>query len=261
MTLRLRPKLRQIMSTDAKDTLTPPHMALLMCSVFEAEIELLAAGAKHIVAQKKFDIGLHDRPESMRVTLQTAVDELDRCDDIEAVVLVYGLCGRGTAGLRAGRHRLIVPRAHDCMTLFLGSKERYAEKQAKCPNCYFYTPGWNRARRVPGPERLVALREELAKKFDAEEVDYLVETERALWAAHGHAVYLELGTSDAAKEADYARRCAEGLGWSFEHISGDPTLLRDLLWGRWDEARFQTIEPGQSLLHSVNENIFKSGKA
>jgi hypothetical protein len=248
------------MSTDAENNPPPPRLALLMCSVFEAEVALLVTGAKHIAEQIKFDIGLHDRPESMRVTLQAAVDELDRRDDIDAIVLVYGLCGRGTAGLRTGRHKLVVARAHDCMTLFLGSKERYAEKQAACPNCYFYTPGWNRARRVPGPERLVALREELAKKFDEEEVDYLVETERALWAAHGHAVYLELGTADAATEAEYAQRCAAGLGWSFEHISGDPTLLRDLLWGRWDETRYQTIEPDQSLLHSVTENIFKSGK-
>ena len=104
------------------------------------------------------------------------------------------------------------------------------------------------------------LREELAQRFDADEVDFLVETERALWAAHGHAVYLELGTADAAKEADYSRRCADGLGWTFEHMTGDPKLLRDLLWGSWDETRFQTIEPNQSLLHSVDEAIFKSGK-
>jgi hypothetical protein len=99
-----------------------------------------------------------------------------------------------------------------------------------------------------------------ALRFDADEVDFLVETERALWAAHGHAVYLELGTADAAVEKDYARRCSDGLGWTFEHMAGDSTLLRDLLWGRWDEARFQTIEPGQSLLHSVDEAIFKSEK-
>ena len=248
------------MAQGVKSASASLRIALLYCSVFEDEIALHAADAEHIVAREKFDVGLHDRPDIMRVKLQAAVDEFDARDDISAVVLVYGLCGRGTAGLRAGRHKLVITRAHDCMTLFMGSTERYAAKQSACPNCYFYTPGWNRARRVPGPERLAALREELAQRFDADEVDYLVETERAAWAAHGHAVYLELGTADAAKEADYARRCADGLGWTFEHIAGDPTLLRDLLWGRWDEARYQTIEPGQNLLHSVSETIFKSGK-
>jgi hypothetical protein len=247
------------MGKEVKTTLVSPRIALLYCSVFEAEIALHAAGAAHIVVRTKFDIGLHDRPDSMRTKLQAAVDAFDARDDIEAVVLVYGLCGRGTAGLRAGRHKLVITRAHDCMTLFLGSKERYAAKQAACPNCYFYTPGWNQARRVPGPERLVALREELAQRFDADEVDFLVESERALWATHGHAVYLELGTSNAKTEADYARRCAEGLGWSFELVTGDPKLLCDLLFGCWDEARFQIVEPGQCLKHSVDEAIFKSG--
>lgn len=238
-----------------------PNIGLIYCSVFEDEIALLAADAAHIKTRLRFDIGLHDRPKTMRENLQAAVNEMDACEGIDAIVLVYGLCGLGTAGLQAGRHKLVISRAHDCMTLFLGSKERYAAKQAASPDCYFYTPGWNRARRVPGPERLAALRAELAKKFDADEVDYLVEAERSLWAAHGHAVYLELGTADAKAEADYARRCAEGLGWTFEHVTGDATLLRDLLWGSWDEERFQTIMPGQRLLHAVNERIFKTGEA
>ena len=237
----------------------PPNIGLIFCSVFEDEIALIAKDAPHIKARRRFDIGLHDRPKTMRETLQSAVDELDSHDDIGAVVLVYGLCGLGTAGLRAGRHKLVIARAHDCMTLFLGSKERYAAKQAACPDCYFYSPGWNRARRVPGPERLDALREELAKKFDADAVDYLVEAERALWAVHGHAVYLELGTADAKTEEAYARRCAAGLGWTFEHVKGDPSLLRDLLWGRWDETRFHLVAPGKYLLHAVSDAIFKSG--
>ena len=49
---------------------------------------------------------------------------------------------------------------------------------------------------------------------------------------HDTATYLDLGTADAPSEADYARQCAEWLGWKFEHLPGDPSLLRDLLWGR-----------------------------
>lgn len=239
----------------------PPKIGLLYCSVFEGEIALLAGEAPHIVSRQKFDIGLHDRPGAMRGILQGAIEAMDARDDIEAVVLAYGLCGLGTAGLRAGRHPLAIARAHDCMTLFLGSKERYAEKQASCPDCYFYTPGWNRARRVPGPERLAALREEFLQKFGPDEADYLIEEERARWAARGHAVYLELGTPDAEAEAQYAQKCASGLGWTFEHAKGDPALLRDLLWGRWDAERFQIVEPGKRLLHAVNASIFKTGDA
>ena len=50
-------------------------------------------------------------------------------------------------------------------------------------------------------------------------------TEREQWALHDTATYLDLGTDDAAAEADYARKCADWLGWKFEHLRGDPGLV------------------------------------
>jgi hypothetical protein len=238
---------------------TPPRLALLACSVFEKEIALLCGGATHIAETRWFEMGLHDRPDELRTTLQAALDSLDARDDIEAIALSYGLCGCGTAGLRAGRHRLVIPRTHDCIGIFMGSKEHYATHQHACPSCYYYTPGWNRNRRVPGPEKLAALKEELLKRFDEDNVEFLIETEREQWAQHDTATYLDLGTEDAETEAEYARSCAEWLGWKFERIRGDQTLLRDLLWGNWSDAeRFQIIEPGAQLAHSADERIMRA---
>jgi len=233
----------------------PPRLALLACSVFEREIALFTHGAEHIAETRWFEMGLHDRPDRLRVTLQENLDAVDARNDIEAIVLAYGLCGRGTAGLRSLRHKLVIPRAHDCITVFMGSKEAYAEHQRRCPTCYYYTPGWNRGRRVPGPERLAALKTELAAKFEPDDVEFLIATEREQWAMHDTATYLELGTADAKPEADYARKCADWLGWKFEHRRGDPTLLRDLLWGNWDLQRFQIVEPGNQLSQATDETI------
>jgi hypothetical protein len=235
----------------------PPKIALLACSVFEREIALLAGGAPHIVETRFYEIALHDRPDELRAKLQAELYDIDDRDDIDAVVLAYGLCGRGTAGLRAGRHPFVLPRAHDCITVFLGGKETYAAHQRGCPACYYYTPGWNRARRVPGPDKLAAMQEEFSKQFDADDVEFLIESEKEAWAMHDTATYIDLGTEDAETEAAYAQHCADSLGWKFEHIRGDPSLLRDLLWGVWDEARFQTIAPGAVLGHSPDENILR----
>ena len=201
-------------------------------------------------------MGLHDQPADLRSKLQAAISELDQREDIEAVVLAYGLCGRGTAELRSARHRLVIPRAHDCIAVFMGSKEAYAGHQRRCPTCYYFTPGWNRERRVPGPERVEYLKREMGKRFDAEDVEFLIETEREQWAMHDTATYLDLGTEDAEAEAAYARRCAQWLGWKFEPIKGDPQLFADLLWGRWeDPQRFQIVEPGWRLVQSADEAI------
>lgn len=235
-----------------------PRLAVLACDVFEDEIALHARDATHIVETRFFEIGLHDRPDRLCAILQENLDAVDARADIDAVVLAYGLCGRGTVGLRPTRHPLVIPRAHDCITVFMGSKERYADHQRRCPTCYYYTPGWNRARRVPGPEMFETLRTDLAAKFDEEDVEFLLESQREQLALHDTATYLDLGTADAASEAQYARQCAAWMGWKFEHLPGDPALLRDLLWGHWDPERFLMLEPGSQLGQAPDDSIMRS---
>ena len=234
---------------------------VLACSVFENEIQHhmaqlnLAYETQNLVY---FEMGLHDHPDHLRAVLQEAILRTDQRDDIDAVVLVYGLCGRGTAGLQAGRHRLVIPSGHDCMTVFLGCKKRYAKIMQQCPGCYFYTAGWNRDRRVPGPDRLAWLENQWSKTFDADDVAYLLDIERAQWAQPHTAISIDLGTADADATHSYAKHCADWLGWEHEQISGDATLLRDLLLGNWDEERFLCVNPGQSIQHSTDDQVLVS---
>ena len=235
-----------------------PRIALIACRVFEDEIVLHGGDSPHIVETRYLEIGLHDHPGNLRKAVQAEVDSFDARGDIDAVVLAYALCGRGTAGLRAGRHRLVIPRGHDCMTVFMGAKEKFACQQAAAPDSYYYTPGWMRENRCPGPGRLESLRAEFSEKFEPDDVEFLIESEKANWAQHGRAVYLDLGTPEADEKAAEAEAAAKALGWEFERIPGDPTLLNDLLSGRWDAERFQIIEPGALLDHSPDDKIFRS---
>ena len=237
---------------------TTPRIGLLACRVFEAEIALHGGDAPHVAVTRFLEVGLHDYPDNLRASLQVEVDALDLRDDIDAIVLAYALCGRGTAGLRTRRHRLVIPRGHDCITVFIGGKEKFACQQSASPDSYYYTPGWMKENRTPGPERLESLRAEFSQKFDADAVEFLLETEKENWAQHGKAVYLDLGTPGADEKAEKAAEIARTLNWKFERIQGDPALLRDLLAGRWDAERFQIIEPGEILEHLPNEQIFRS---
>jgi hypothetical protein len=238
-----------------------PKIAVLACSVFEREIALYASGAEHIEELRFFEMGLHEHPERLRSTLQANLDDLDGRSGIEAVVLCYGLCGLSTAGLGSLRHKLVIPRAHDCITVFMGGKEAYADHQRRCAACYYYTPGWNRGLRVPGPDALAAMRAELAARFDPDDVEFLLETTRQQWAIHDTATYLDLGTEDASAAAAYAQKCAQWLGWRFKQLRGDPALLRDLLWGNWDTERYQIVAAGAKLGHAPDESILRSEPA
>ncbi len=73
-----------------------------------------------------------NRPSS-RSRSRRAIDAVERETDAEAIVLGYGLCSRGTEKLRCQRCQLVVPRAHDCITLLLGDKQRYSDYVAQHP--------------------------------------------------------------------------------------------------------------------------------
>jgi hypothetical protein len=236
----------------------PPALALIVCDVFEQELALVTAGATHIVEQRVVEMGLHDRPDLMREVLQKIITDWECRTDIEAIALVYGLCGCGTSTLHSARHRLVIPRAHDCRAVLLGSRERFDQRQAACPGCYYYTPGWNRARRVPGPERDDMLRVDFAKKFDPEDIEFLMESEQSMWQHYDTAAYIDHATPGTAAEAAYTATCAEHLGWHYERVQGDLTWLRDLVWGRWDADRFQLIEAGHRMVHSPDAAIMRA---
>ena len=235
-----------------------PPLALVACRVLENEIAVLARDAAHIVRQEFFEMGLHDQPTELRKRLAAAIARAEDDPAVEAAVLVYGLCGLALVDLAAQRCPLLVPRAHDCLTLFLGSKERYAEAMRREPGIYWYAPGWNREKRVPGPDREAKLRTEYTEKFGVEEAEALLEMERETFALHTCATYTDLRLSGDDQHCDYAKQCAQALGWRFEHHAGDATLLHDLLHGPWDPERFLIVQPGQRIAHAADERIVRA---
>lgn len=85
------------------------------------------------------DTGLHPVPKKLREALQ---DRIDQIKGPSFIVLGYGLCGNGLDGIKAGIHTLLVPKADDCIMLFMGSREKYLEEHRKDPGTYFLTRGW-----------------------------------------------------------------------------------------------------------------------
>ena len=235
----------------------PPPLALVACRVMEKEIAALTRGATHIVRQEFFEMGLHDQPTELRQRLAAAITRAEDDPTVRVVVLVYGLCGLALVDLAARRCPLVVARAHDCLTLFLGNKERYAEAMRREPGIYWYAPGWNREKRVPGPDRAAKLRAEYTEKFGAEEAEALLEMERETFALHTCAAYTDLRLAGDDQQRHYAEQCAQALGWRFEHHAGDATLLHDLLHGPWDAERFLVVQPGQRIAHVADASIVK----
>lgn len=228
-------------------TATLPSFAVVTCDVFQEELAVFGGDAPPWRAIEYLEMGLHDRPDELRIAVQQKVKLLDQREEVDSIVLAYGLCGNGLVGVGAGRCQLILPKAHDCISILLGSAQRHQAVLKEEPHTYFYSPGWVRGRRVPGPDREQHLRDLYAERYsdDEEMIDDLVEADRSTFDNYRCATYVDLTDNQPAEQ--YCQRCADSLGWSYRRLAGDASMLRDLLSGRWDAERFVTIPSGRKI--------------
>lgn len=235
-----------------------PKTAVITCAVLEAEITHFVQGLAHIVHIEMMEQGLHNEPDKLREKLQDAIHRIEtQHPDAEVIVLGYGLCSRGTEGVRTNRCRLVIARAHDCITHLLGSKERYAEYVKQNPGTYWYSPGWNKHHLPPGQERYEKLHREYVEKYGADNAEFLMETEQHWFQTYNNAAFVDLGCGEVAKDLEHTRQCAKWLGWGCDHQRGDPALLKALLTGPWDDQRFLVLQTGQSFRMTADERIIE----
>ncbi|MDH7570841.1 MAG: DUF1638 domain-containing protein, partial [Armatimonadota bacterium] len=132
---------------------------LIVCEVAFREVCWVAAQSPNVVDLQFLSQGYHDNADVGRARLQALIDSLPE-GKYHAILLGYALCNNMTVGLQARHTPLVIPRAHDCITFFLGSKERYARLFRQQPGTYYYTSGWlehqqrggERVDRAPGAQ-------------------------------------------------------------------------------------------------------------
>lgn len=233
-----------------------PRTVIITCAVLEDEIEHYGRGLSNLVHVEKMEQGLHNDPPLLRVKLQEAIDRVEAAHPTaEVIVLGYGLCSRGTEGVKTRRCRLVIARAHDCITHLLGSKERYAEYVKQNPGTYWYSPGWNKHHIPPGKERYDKYRADYVAKYGEDNADFLMESEQHWFQTYNNAAFVHLGAGEVEKEHAYTGECAKWLGWKCDCQKGDPRLLKDLLTGPWDNDRFLVLNPGQTFRMVADERV------
>ena len=233
-------------------------LAVISCAVLELEVEHFVKELGQPVHLVNLPQGLHSEPEKLRRELQVAIDQVEAMPHVQNIALAYGLCSRGVEGVRARRCRLAIPRAHDCITILLGDRERYSKYVQLNPGTYWYSPGWNKHHIPPGKERYEKLLQEYTEKYGAENAEYLMETEQHWFGTYNRATYVDLGVGATEADLKYTHECAQWLEWTFDRQHGDPGLLKALVAGDWDERRFLVLEPGQTIRMTADGRIIEA---
>ena len=238
----------------------------IACDVVARPVYLCAARSPHVVDIRMFERGLHNDPRDLRTRLQEAIDSAPAT--AEAIVLAYGLCGGATAGIEARDKPVILPRAHDCITLFLGARERYQEEMQK-PATYWYVA--DQLERNDGyragigglaigadtDAQVEEVRAGYVAKYGEDNADYLMEVLGGWREHYGRAAFVSMGVGDEVASVTAAREEADRRGWAFEQMEGSMVLLRRLLCGDWG-GDMLVLQPGERLAMSYDDSVVKA---
>jgi hypothetical protein len=238
---------------------------VIACEIMFRELCRASAEAEAVLDLVFLRKGLHDNPDVLRETVQAHIDAVDpaRC---EAVVLGYGLCCNGVVGLQARDVPLVIPRGHDCITFFLGSRERYARVFAERPGTYYYTSGWLER---GGDQTAQPLHQggglmdqafaDLVAKYGEDNARYLLEFTDQWRENYTTVCYIRLPLYDRGNHMEEARRIAAENGWEYIEVEGDDCLFRAMVGGQWSEEDFLIVPPGCTIQPSYDDLVLRCG--
>jgi hypothetical protein len=234
------------------------RLLLIGCGLLVRELSDAIVHSPHLVDAKFLPAGLHDSgAKSMRQRLQDEIDAAD-CSGYDAIVLGYALCGMGTAGLRAPAIPLILPRAHDCITLLMGSREKYAAYFAENSGVYFRSVAWvERAGQMHDQLFSGGLsqdREALIEKYGEEAGQFLYEEATRYHRSYSKLTYIRTASEFDDMCAAQAQTEAHEKNWTYEEFAGDLKLFHRLLAGDWQND-FLVVQPGSTVVATYNDDI------
>jgi len=225
----------------AKHQQPPERPVVIACRVMEPELEALRAGSP-AVEIIYLEQGLHRTPKKLPGMIQERIDQAAPYATV--IVLGYGLCSNGLVGVTARGQTLIVPRCHDCISLFLGSPARYDAVFRDHPGTFYLTPGWVKQNQDP---------------LGTYQVEYLPKygSEVALWAIreslknYTHIALINSGMPESEALRRRALENAEFLNMTYIEIEGNLSYFEKIIRGPYEAGAFLHLQPGQTITQSL----------
>ena len=236
---------------------------MIACAVLARECYHCAAASRNIVDVAIIEQGLHDvGEERMSSSLQGEIDTVD-VEKYEAILLAYGLCNNGVRNLRAAIP-IVLPRAHDCITLLMGSKSEYLAYFNAHSGTFFRSVGWaERANsNLANPQSTtremgMATYDEYVEKYGEENAQYLMETLNDHLKNYTSLAYIDTGLPNTDDHKQAAKEWAQQQGWDYSVVVGKMDLIKRLMDGDWKNEDFLVVQPGQTIDASTDAGIVR----
>jgi hypothetical protein len=244
------------------------RLKVIACDVLNREISYWASQSSCYIDVVFLHQGLHDTPEKLKIKLQEAINQVNRdgypydyfqtAPNYNYIIVGYGLCSNGIIGISSEKIPLVVPRGHDCITLLLGSKEKYEACFKENPNTYWFSAGWIERGWQPSKQKYRFQLAEYTRKYGEDNAEYLMEMEQKWVKEYRNAAFISWNLLPSlAKYREFTKTSAKQLGWNYLEFKGDSGLLKNLLNGIFNPSEVLIVPPRKKIVPSYDSNIIK----
>lgn len=227
---------------------------LICCEVFTREVCLAIASTPNIVDPDFTPKGAHESPDYLRQTIQEKIYEVENTPGYDAILLGYGLCGNAVDGITAGSVPLVIPRAHDCCTIFLGSRKKFYEEFKDNLSAEWSSAGYMERGegylRTTDTGKFLGLDQsynDLVEKYGEENAVFIWETLHPQ-PLHKEMIFIDIPQFSSLGYKEALKSVADEQGRELKVLQGDMRLIEHLISGNWDENEFLIVPPGKKII-------------
>jgi hypothetical protein len=236
---------------------------LICCEVLMREACRIIADCPHTIDPEFTPKGAHEDSAKLHEIIKTAVYNASKKGEYDAILLGFGLCGNALLDICSDNIPLVIPRAHDCCTIFLGSKQSYKQYFGDNPSAEWSSAGYMERGDSYIREGAVGKMMGLDKTYEKMQAEYGSENADFIWQTlhpQNHCsevIYINIPGTVCLGYLEKFKVLADEKNSEVKVIEGDMRLLRGLLYGEWNRKVYLVVPPRKKIkgIYDFNEII------
>jgi Protein of unknown function (DUF1638). len=207
---------------------------IIACEVMKEEI--LSMGSIKDVEFEFVSMDFHLYPKKLKVELQNIID---RSNGYNRIILAFGLCGGASNGLKANDSTLIIPKVHDCISVFLYDSTKCVCDFKKEKGTFYLSSGW-----MITEKSILSDHKKILEKYGEKKAFSIL---KRMYEDYKKVLFIKTGSSSENEVIAQSKEIANLFDAKYEIIKGKTDFIEKILKGPWDDKNFINIAPGELL--------------
>lgn len=201
---------------------------------------LAIARSPHTIDPVFIKITSHNIPYNLNMEIQKIIDKCEN-QQYDAIAVCMGLCGNAMIGIRSRTIPLVIPRAHDCCTILLGSCDKFLKYFSHRLSTSWTSICYKERKQIDDEFSM------LVDKYGKEDALYIWNTMYKAGESDNKIIYITCPEIEDEAHIDKVILDAAQKGKSIELLEGDSRLIFNLINGEWNNDEFLIVNPGEEI--------------